>query len=94
MERRDLLGGVGDGGFRNYYGVGAGHNDHHSENGIMDHLNGDVFDDDENSMVPRVVTYSSSSSIVNNGANYIEHHVSKMDTLAGVAIKYGVEVNI
>lgn len=26
------------------------------------------------------------------GANYIEHHVSKFDTLAGVAIKYGVEV--
>uniref|UniRef100_A0A1D1Y6S4 LysM and putative peptidoglycan-binding domain-containing protein 2 n=1 Tax=Anthurium amnicola TaxID=1678845 RepID=A0A1D1Y6S4_9ARAE len=25
-------------------------------------------------------------------ANYIEHRVSKMDTLAGVAIKYGVEV--
>lgn len=24
--------------------------------------------------------------------NYIEHHVSKLDTLAGVAIKYGVEV--
>ena len=23
---------------------------------------------------------------------YIEHHVSKFDTLAGVAIKYGVEV--
>ncbi|KAA8528929.1 hypothetical protein F0562_033583 [Nyssa sinensis] len=26
------------------------------------------------------------------GANYIEHPVSKLDTLAGVAIKYGVEV--
>ncbi|KAG6625094.1 hypothetical protein CIPAW_16G072300, partial [Carya illinoinensis] len=26
------------------------------------------------------------------GANYIEHQVSKLDTLAGVAIKYGVEV--
>ena len=26
------------------------------------------------------------------GKNYIEHQVSKMDTLAGVAIKYGVEV--
>lgn len=26
------------------------------------------------------------------GLNYIEHRVSKMDTLAGVAIKYGVEV--
>jgi hypothetical protein len=24
--------------------------------------------------------------------NYIEHQVSKFDTLAGVAIKYGVEV--
>ncbi|XP_059455420.1 uncharacterized protein LOC132185670 isoform X2 [Corylus avellana] len=27
-----------------------------------------------------------------NGVNYIEHQVSKLDTLAGVAIKYGVEV--
>lgn len=27
-----------------------------------------------------------------NGASYIEHQVSKLDTLAGVAIKYGVEV--
>ncbi|XP_077221560.1 uncharacterized protein LOC143855218 [Tasmannia lanceolata] len=27
-----------------------------------------------------------------SGMNYIEHRVSKMDTLAGVAIKYGVEV--
>ncbi|XP_059656452.1 uncharacterized protein LOC132303268 [Cornus florida] len=26
------------------------------------------------------------------GVNYIEHQVSKMDTLAGIAIKYGVEV--
>lgn len=27
------------------------------------------------------------------GKNFIEHQVSKMDTLAGVAIKYGVEVS-
>ncbi|CAI8593391.1 unnamed protein product [Vicia faba] len=27
-----------------------------------------------------------------NGLSYIEHYVSKFDTLAGVAIKYGVEV--
>lgn len=26
------------------------------------------------------------------GVSFIEHHVSKMDTLAGIAIKYGVEV--
>ncbi|XP_031495865.1 uncharacterized protein LOC116261307 [Nymphaea colorata] len=35
-----------------------------------------------------VVSSSSSSNV-----NYIEHHVSKMDTLAGVAIRYGVEVS-
>lgn len=29
---------------------------------------------------------------VGDGMNYIEHPVSKMDTLAGVAIRYGVEV--
>lgn len=50
-----------------------------------------------------VTDYSSSSScspisgggsvsVGVGGANYIEHHVSKYDTLAGVAIKYGVEV--
>lgn len=46
--------------------------------------------------------YSSSSSSscwpfsgrlsVGRCTNYIEHHVSKFDTLAGVAIRYGVEV--
>lgn len=39
----------------------------------------------------------SSSSLIGGasggGVNYIEHPVSKFDTLAGVAIKYGVEVN-
>ncbi|CAA6673403.1 unnamed protein product [Spirodela intermedia] len=38
-------------------------------------------------------SFSSSSSISSaSGLNFIEHRVSKMDTLAGVAIKYGVEV--
>lgn len=36
------------------------------------------------------VTMSSSSSPPRLG--YIEHHVSKFDTLVGIAIKYGVEV--
>ncbi|XP_019163901.1 PREDICTED: uncharacterized protein LOC109160156 [Ipomoea nil] len=31
-------------------------------------------------------------SVGGGGGNYIEHHVSKFDTLAGVAIRYGVEV--
>ncbi|XP_076936052.1 uncharacterized protein LOC143603003 [Bidens hawaiensis] len=31
-------------------------------------------------------------SVGNGGAGYIEHMVTKFDTLAGVAIKYGVEV--
>ncbi|KAK9925652.1 hypothetical protein M0R45_022923 [Rubus argutus] len=35
---------------------------------------------------------SVSVSVGNGGKNYLEHQVSKMDTLAGVAIKYGVEV--
>ncbi|CAL9132822.1 unnamed protein product [Musa acuminata var. zebrina] len=35
---------------------------------------------------------SSSSSDSLSRVNYIEHRVSKMDTLPGVAIKYGVEV--
>lgn len=36
--------------------------------------------------------FSGNGSVGVGGSNYIEHHVSKYDTLAGVAIKYGVEV--
>lgn len=35
---------------------------------------------------------SSSGAAADRGNDYIEHRVSKLDTLAGVAIKYGVEV--
>lgn len=38
------------------------------------------------------VSVSSCSPFSSIGANYIEHTVSRFDTLAGVAIKYGVEV--
>ncbi|RZC57913.1 hypothetical protein C5167_005217 [Papaver somniferum] len=49
------------------------------------------------SIFSSVNSSSSSSSSAGGGGgggalNYIEHHVSKFDTLAGVAIKYGVEV--
>ena len=46
-----------------------------------------------------IMSPSNPRSVENNGGgggggkNYIEHQVSKMDTLAGVAIKYGVEVS-
>ncbi|MCD7458775.1 hypothetical protein HAX54_039154, partial [Datura stramonium] len=33
-----------------------------------------------------------SMGVVGRGLSYIEHPVSKFDTLAGVAIRYGVEV--
>lgn len=36
----------------------------------------------------------SGDSNSSTGKNYIEHQVSKRDTLAGVAIKYGVEVGV
>ena len=35
---------------------------------------------------------SSCDASTSGGAGHIEHTVSKLDTLAGVAIKYGVEV--
>lgn len=35
---------------------------------------------------------SGGCSVGGGGLNYIEHQVSKFDTLPGVAIKYGVEV--
>ncbi|KAJ6353510.1 hypothetical protein OIU76_002513 [Salix suchowensis] len=37
-------------------------------------------------------TMLSASNSSNSGVGFIEHPVSKLDTLAGVAIKYGVEV--
>lgn len=40
--------------------------------------------------LPRSCSPSGGGSV--GGVSYIEHRVSKMDTLAGVAIKYGVEV--
>lgn len=36
---------------------------------------------------------SSCDSSISSSAGYIEHTVSRFDTLAGIAIKYGVEVN-
>ncbi|XP_011006769.1 PREDICTED: uncharacterized protein LOC105112689 [Populus euphratica] len=38
------------------------------------------------------ISTSSASTSSNGGSGFIEHPVSKLDTLAGVAIKYGVEV--
>ncbi|CAL0323884.1 unnamed protein product [Lupinus luteus] len=43
-------------------------------------------------MSPSNVLQSNGGGGGGNGLNYIEHQVSKLDTLAGVAIKYGVEV--
>uniref|UniRef100_A0A7N0U295 LysM domain-containing protein n=1 Tax=Kalanchoe fedtschenkoi TaxID=63787 RepID=A0A7N0U295_KALFE len=93
---RDMRGG-GGGGFGNGNYVHYDHH-HHNNNHAVDLS--DVYDDDSPSSslsktVPGLTTASSSSPPVialGNGLNYIEHHVSKMDTLAGVAIKYGVEV--
>lgn len=64
----------------------------------MQKRNGDlqIFSDD--AVVDGVVARRSGSSASNHmtmvpGVNYLEHQVSKMDTLAGLAIKYGVEVS-
>lgn len=55
------------------------------DNGEMDLLSGGAAG---SSSPPRSLPISSA------GLNYIQHPVSKFDTLAGVAIKYGVEVLI
>lgn len=39
-----------------------------------------------------ITTTGGGDASSSNSKNYIEHQVSKMDTLAGIAIKYGVEV--
>lgn len=41
---------------------------------------------------PPSTTTATSPTSSNGGSGFIEHPVSKLDTLAGVAIKYGVEV--
>ncbi|KAF2290238.1 hypothetical protein GH714_005004 [Hevea brasiliensis] len=43
-------------------------------------------------MSPSNGSSSGGGGIANNSKNFIQHQVSKKDTLAGVAIKYGVEV--
>ncbi|CAL9074065.1 unnamed protein product [Musa textilis] len=50
---------------------------------------------DTGASFPSSISSSPSPSLCSSnssGAKYIEHNVSKLDTLAGIAIKYGVEV--
>lgn len=44
------------------------------------------------SSASKILCITSPTSSTSTGAGYIEHRVSKFDTLAGIAIKYGVEV--
>ncbi|CAO2814041.1 unnamed protein product [Amaranthus hypochondriacus] len=44
------------------------------------------------SLSATTLSASSSSSTSCSPSRFIEHHVTKMDTLAGIAIRYGVEV--
>uniref|UniRef100_A0A7N0RE39 LysM domain-containing protein n=1 Tax=Kalanchoe fedtschenkoi TaxID=63787 RepID=A0A7N0RE39_KALFE len=85
MDRDMRSGGVGNGIYAHY------HHNQHLVN--LSHFYDD-YDDSTSSLSKMVPTSSSSSPVIGvaNSAGYIEHHVSKMDTLAGVAIKYGVEV--
>ncbi|KAJ4973838.1 hypothetical protein NE237_007012 [Protea cynaroides] len=60
---------------------------------------GESRENDQSTMSSNLLLFPASSSSSPStpstsigGLNYIEHHVSKFDTLAGVAIKYGVEV--
>lgn len=69
----------------------------HTEKG---HWNGNfqfLSDDPVEGFVGRGGSDSASASpsnplLMRPGVNCIEHRVSKMDTVAGIAIKYGVEV--
>lgn len=45
-------------------------------------------------MSPSIFSQNGGGGGGGNGRNWIEHEVSKFDTLAGVAIKYGVEVQL
>ncbi|TKY69097.1 LysM and peptidoglycan-binding domain-containing protein 1 [Spatholobus suberectus] len=64
--------------------------DHSNSNGYYDRFVCDY--DGEVPSRERSPTKPSSVSSSPPRLSYIEHHVSKFDTLAGVAIKYGVEV--
>jgi len=61
-------------------------NGYHYDRFVCDYNDGEVASEERSPAKPS----SLSSSPPRLG--YIEHYVSKFDTLAGVAIKYGVEV--
>ncbi|KAI4384126.1 hypothetical protein MLD38_009892 [Melastoma candidum] len=58
------------------------------DNGVFLHHDNGV----RNSDSARLFATPSSPPRISSSGNYIEHPVSKFDTLAGVAIRYGVEV--
>ncbi|KAK9756082.1 hypothetical protein RND81_01G071900 [Saponaria officinalis] len=64
-------------------------NEHSNGNGV-------IYDDEERDQSSDTSMVSSPSSsllsVTSSPLRYIEHHVTKLDTLAGVAIRYGVEV--
>lgn len=78
------------------------HHQSHSES-FLDGFSNDLLQSPINghASIQAASSPSSSSAALNSsplrpssrsGLGYIEHRVSKMDTVAGVAIKYGVEV--
>ncbi|KAG0457330.1 hypothetical protein HPP92_022487 [Vanilla planifolia] len=64
-------------------------NFHISEDGLLD---APLYRSRETNGLATIPVSHSDHSFSASGVNYIEHTVSKMDTLVGVAIKYGVEV--
>lgn len=81
------------------------HHHHHHHESFTESLLDKFSNDGARSNSDSYATITASPSPINSvnsspsrsfascaGANYIEHRVSKMDTVAGIAIKYGVEV--
>lgn len=75
---------------RNGINLGLGSSSSSSDHVILD-LDSPPWREKMNRPLSSCGSANSINSVTSNGG-YIEHHVSRMDTLAGVAIKYGVEV--
>lgn len=98
-RRRENCNGYGynNGGYSNGHGNGNGNGVMYDRFGFEERDCGDgpVTDGGSNKVYQggsSSSTNSSPSSSSSSPSRYIEHHVSKLDTLAGVAIRYGVEV--
>ena len=102
-RRRENVNANGYGFFVHEYGNGNGNGKgNYNGNGLINSKNGfedvgPILESFSSTLFPfssssSATTLSTPSSSSASPSRFIEHHVTKMDTLAGIAIRYGVEV--